>query len=50
MLKRIKKITSSNNYNHNVLTVIAVNNKTINNSSVITNAFNNYFAKVALHH
>ena len=49
MLKRIKKITSSNNSNYNVLTVIAVNNKTINNSSATTNAFNNYFAKIALH-
>ena len=48
MWKGIKKITSSNNPNHMFPIAITVNNETIINTFDITNAFNNYFAKVAL--
>ena len=48
MWKGIKKIISSNNSNHIFPTAITVSNKTINNPSDIANAFNNYFAKVAV--
>ena len=43
-----KEIISSNNSNYNCPTAITVNNETITNPSDITNAFNNYFAKVAI--
>ena len=48
MWRGIKKIISSNNSNHTFRTAIIVNNETITNPSDIANAFNNYFAKVAL--
>ena len=48
MWKEIKKITSSNNPSHMFPITITVNNETIINTFDITNAFNNYFAKVAL--
>ena len=48
MRKVIKEIISSNNSNHIFLTAITVNNETITNPSDIANAFNNYFAKVAI--
>ena len=48
MWRGIKKIISSNNSNHNFPTAISVNYETITNPSDIANAFNNYFAKVAL--
>ena len=49
MLKRIKKITSSNNSNHtfpNVLSQLIM--KTITNPSAITNALNKYIVKVTI--
>ena len=48
MWRGIKKIISSNNSNHTFLIPITVNNETITNPSDIANAFNNYFAKVAI--
>ena len=48
MWRGIKKTISSNNSNHIFPTAITVNNETITNPSDITNAFNNYFAKVAI--
>ena len=48
MWRGIKKIISSNNSNHTFPTAITVNNETITNPSDIANAFNNYFAKVAI--
>ena len=45
-MKGIKKIISSNNSNHIFPTAITVNNET--NPPDIANAFNNYFAKVAI--
>ena len=48
MWRGIKKIISSNNSNHTFPTAITVNNETIANPSDIANAFNNYFAKVAI--
>ena len=48
MWRGIKKIISSNNSNHIFLTAITVNNETITNPSDIANAFNNYFATVAI--
>ena len=48
MWRGIKKIISSNNSNHIFRTAITVNYETITNSSDIANAFNNYFAKVAI--
>ena len=47
-MKGIKKIISSNNSNHIFPTAITVNNKTLTNPPDIANAFNNYFAKVAI--
>ena len=44
----IKKIISSNSSNHIFPTAITVNNETITNPSDIANAFNNYFAEVAI--
>ena len=44
----MNKIISSNNSNHTFPTAITVNNETITNPSDIANAFNNYFAKVAI--
>ena len=44
----IKKIISSNNSNHISPTAITVNNEAITNPFDIANAFNNYFAKVAI--
>ena len=49
MWKGIKKIISSNNSNHISPAAIIVNNETITNKSDIANAFNNYFAKVAIY-
>ena len=46
MWRGIKKIISPNNSSHTFPT--AVNNETITNPSDIANAFNNYFAKVAI--
>ena len=48
MWRGIKKIISSNNSDHAFPTAITVNNETITNPSDIANAFNNYFAKVAI--
>ena len=48
MWRGIKKIISSNNSNHTFPTALLVNNETITNPSDIANAFNNYFAKVAI--
>ena len=48
MWRGIKKIISSNNSNHNFPTAITIDNETITNPSDIANAFNNYFAKVAI--
>ena len=56
MWKGINKIISSNNSNHIFPTAITVNNETlliitsliITNPFDISNAFNNYFAKVAI--
>ena len=48
MWKGIKKTISSNNSNHIFPTATTVNNETITNPSAIANAFNNYFAKVAI--
>ena len=48
MWRGIKKIISSNNSNHSFPTAITVNKETITNPSDIANAFNNYFAKVAI--
>ena len=48
MWRGIKKIISSNNSNHTFPTAISVNNETITNPSDIANAFNNYFAKIAI--
>ena len=48
MWRGIKKIISSNNSSHTFPTAITVNNETITNPSDIANAFNNYFAKVAI--
>ena len=52
MWRGIKKIISPNNSNHIFPTATTVNNETTTNPSDITNAFNNYFAKVAIdiHH
>ena len=47
-MERIKKIISSNNFNHTFPAAITVNNETITNPSDIANAFNNYFAKVTI--
>ena len=47
-MKGIKKIISSNNSNHIFPTAITVNNETLTNPPDIANAFNNYFAKVAI--
>ena len=44
----MQKIISSNDFNHIFPTTITVNNETITNPSDIANAFNNYFAKVAI--
>ena len=46
--KGIKKTISSNSSNHIFPIAIIVNKETITNSSDIVNAFNNYFAKVAI--
>ena len=48
MWRRINKIISSNNSNHIFPIATTVNNETITNPSDIANAFNNYFAKVAI--
>ena len=48
MWRGIKKIISSNNSNHTFPTALTANNETITNPSDITNAINNYFAKVAI--
>ena len=48
MWKRIKKIIPSINSNHTFPTAIKVKNETFTNPSDTANAFNNYFAKVAL--
>ena len=48
MWKGRKKIISSNISNHIFPTTITVNNETITNPSDITDAFNNYFTKVAI--
>ena len=50
MWREIKKIIYSNNSNHTFPTAITVNNEVliITNPSDIANAFNNYFAKVAI--
>ena len=48
MWRGIKEIISSNSSNHIFPTAITVNNETITNPSDIANAFNNYFAKVAI--
>ena len=48
MWKGIKKIISSNNSNPIFPTADTVNNETITNPSDIDDAFNNYFAKVAI--
>ena len=48
MWRGIKKIISLNSSNHIFPTAITVNNETITNPSDIANAFNNYFAKVAI--
>ena len=48
MWRGIKKIISSNNSNHIFPTTITVNKETITNFSDIANAFNNYFARVAI--
>ena len=48
MWRGIKKIMYSNSSNHTFPTAITVNNETIANPSDIANAFNNYFAKVAI--
>ena len=48
MWKGIKKIISSNNSNHIFPAAITVKNETITSPSDIANAFNNYFAKVAI--
>ena len=44
----IKKIISSNNSHHIFPPAITVNNETVTNPCDIANAFNNYFAKVAI--
>ena len=49
MWKEIKKIISSNNSNQIFPIVITVNIETIANPNGISNAFNNYFAKVAIY-
>ena len=48
MWRGIKKIISWNNSNHIFSTAITVDKKTITKPSDIGNAFNNYFAKVAI--
>ena len=48
MRRGIEKIISSNNSNYTFPTAITVHNETITNPSDIANAFNNYFAKVAI--
>ena len=48
MWRGIKKIISSNNSNYIVTTAITVNNETTTKPSDVANAFNNYFAKVAI--
>ena len=48
MWRGLKKIISSNKSNHIFSTAITVNNETITNPSDIANAFNNYFANVAI--
>ena len=48
MWKGIKKIMPSNNFNHIFPTAITVNNETITKPFDIANAFNIYFAKVAV--
>ena len=48
MWRGIKKIISSNNPDHFFPIGITVNNETITNPSDIANAFNNYFANVAI--
>ena len=48
MWRGITNIISSNNSNHTFATAITVNNETITNPSDIANAFNKYFAKVAI--
>ena len=48
MWRGIKKIISSNNFNHIFPTAVTVNNQTVTNPSDIANAFNNYFAKVGI--
>ena len=48
MWRGIKKIISSNNSNHIFSTAITFNNETITDPSDFSNAFNNYFAKVAI--
>ena len=48
MWRGIKKIISSNNSNCTFPTAITVNYEIITNPSDIANAFNNYFAKVAI--
>ena len=47
-MERNKENISSNSSNHTFPTAITVNNETITNPSDIANAFNNYFAKVAI--
>ena len=48
MLRGIKEIISSNNSNHIFPTAITFNTGIITNPPDIGNAFNNYFAKVAI--
>ena len=48
MWKGIKKIRSSNNSNHSFSTAITANNEAVINPFELANAFNNYFAKVAV--
>ena len=48
MWRGIKKIISSHNSSHTFPTAITVNNETITKPSDMANAFNNYFAKVAI--
>ena len=48
MWRGIKKKISSNNSNNIFSTAITVNNQTITNPFDMANAFNNYFAKVAI--
>ena len=48
MWKGMKKIISSNDFNHTLPTAIPMNNETITNPSDVSNGFNNYWLQLLL--